>query len=117
MKYIFLDRALRRTANFKLRSVDKLVYSLWKASLLFIVTLESCCRKCGTLLCFVFLIKWSDRRDQHGDTLPLCIIQGEYSNEYAPIMICSYICYELKKASIQTYERMDEKIDERATEL
>ena len=41
---------------------------------------------------------------------------GEYSNVRAPIMICSYRCYGLKKTPIRTYERMDEQTDERATE-
>ena len=59
--------------------------------------------------------KWSDRKE-HGGTLLLCIIWEEYSNRRAPIMICSYICYGVKKALIQTYYYMGIGIDERSTE-
>ena len=58
---------------------------------------------------------WSDWKE-HGDTLTLCIIREEYSNGHAPIMICSYICYGVKKAFIRTYERMGVWTDERSTE-
>ena len=61
-------------------------------------------------------IKCSDWKNQHGDTLPLFIILGGYSNRRAHIMIFSYRCYGVKKAFIRTYECMDERTDERTTE-
>ena len=66
--------------------------------------------------CFVSPSKWSDRKDQNGDNMPLCIIHGEYSNGRAPIMICSYRRYGVKKAFLWTYMCMDEQKDERTTE-
>ena len=61
-------------------------------------------------------IKWPDQKEQHGDTLTLYIIAEKYPNGRAPIMIFSYRFYGVKKAFIQTYEFMDKRTDERATE-
>ena len=44
---------------------------------------------------FVLPSKWYDRKDQHRDNLPLCIIQGEYSNGRDR-------CYGVKKDFIRT---------------
>ena len=62
---------------------------------------------------FALPSKWYDRKDQHRDNLPLCIIQGEHLNGRAPIMICSYGCHGVEKAFIRTYTRMDKRTDER----
>ena len=65
---------------------------------------------------FVFPSKWYDWKEQHRDTLLLCIVQGEYSNGRAHIMISAYRCYGVKKAFKRTYARMDERTDKRSTE-